>query len=264
MKKIINKYLPLTFNIIVGFIVVITAVSIATIALTKKVNETNANYNQNITATVVKQSVTILSLTDGVIEKVYVKTGDEVKKGDVLVRMSNSSLQDKIRVYEQFQNNVSAQTEANLSKLDLNNLTVYAPIDGIIGEVSATDGSSVSQFTKLMTIYSSNGIRLLANLTEGQYQSLQNSHEILAYSDRLSQSFQITPTILRPDEQSSLNNSYGKKIGLYFEFNNPKDGVSLLNNEDLKLQFGNKQEGAQKPIDFFVNFWNGLLSRPAK
>jgi hypothetical protein len=79
------------------------------------------------------------------------------------------------------------------------------------------------------------------------------------YSERLNQSFPVKVEKLRPEEKDPTG-ANKKKIGLYFTFVNKDDSASLLHNEDLELKLISTEEQVSKPIDFFVNFWNGLLS----
>lgn len=241
------------------FILVITiALGISTIALTRKVNQSQTNLN-SLSGTVVKEKVVVLTLTRGIVNVIQVKNGQPVRKGDVLVKMSNPVLENNFKVYQERTDNESAQTEANIAKVSLDNLTIKSPVDGVVGELYTAEGSSVDEFSKVMLIYSSKDMRLQADLTGPQYQKIQKLSKVNAYSARLNQDFTIVPGLIRADEKAT-NGTNEKKIGLYFSFANENQAAALVHNEDLTLNL-EETTRTRKPIDIFIDFWNGLLSR---
>jgi len=260
-----NKQTVFTYviNVVVLLLVGMIAFSVATIAMTKKVNESRSSIDSGIKATIAKQAVPVLSLSRGIITRVYVRTGDEVKRGDLLVSMTNPLLEDRVRVYQQFQENESAQTEAGLARSSLNYLTISAPADGVVGDVFVTEGASVNEFEKVVTLFSSRDVRVLAELTEDQFQNVQRKNEVFIFSSRLGQTFAVVPSILKPDQTTPLP-LQEKKIGMFLTFKNQADASSLLNNEDVELRLDNQDNTVRKPADIFVDFWNGLISRPTK
>lgn len=254
MKKIFIFFINLFY-----FVTVIAlSLSISTIALTKKVNESKA-FSNNLKGSVVKQKVVVLTLTSGIIDKIHVKNGQAIKKGDLLVKMSNPILENNYKVYQQRLNNESAQTEASIAKVNLENLTIKSPVDGVVGDLYTSEGSSVSEFSKVLLIYSSSEIRLLTELTATQYQKIQKLTQINAYSARLNQDYVIIPGLLKADEKTPTTIAE-KKIGLYFTFKNNDQAAALLNNEDLQIDLENADQ-TSKPIDLFTDFWNGLLAK---
>jgi multidrug resistance efflux pump len=254
MKKVFI-FLINTFYFI---FVIALAFSISTIALTRKVNESKAFIN-NLNGSVVKEKVVVLTLTQGIIDKINVKNGQTIKKGDILVKMSNPILEDTYKVYQQQINNESAQTEANLTKTRLENLTIKSPVDGVVGELYASEGSSVNEFSKVLLIYSSSEIRLQADLTTTQYQKIQKLSQVNAYSSRLNQNYEIVPGLLKAEEETPTEVAE-KKIGLFFTFKNNAQATALLNNEDLHINLEDS-DITNKPLDIFTDFWNGLLAK---
>ncbi len=239
-------------------LIIILAFSISTIALTRKVNESRA-YTNNLEGSVTKQKVVVLTLTQGIVDTITVQSGQHVKKGDVLVKMSNPVLQSNLKVYEGRVNNESAQTEANIAKVSIENLTVKAPVDGVVGELYTAEGSSVEEFSKIMLIYSSDDVRLQTELTGDQYQTIQKRSQVNAYSSRLNKNFIIVPGLLKADEKTPTGPNE-KKIGLYFTFKDNAQATDLLNNEDLQINLEDTTK-TRKPIDIATDFWNGILAR---
>lgn len=244
-------------NIFFFAIVVLSAFAVSTIALTKKVNEYRSQYTRGITATVIKQQLPIVSFSQGYIKKIYVKEGKEVKKNDLLVEIDNPVLRGKVEALQAYPDNVSAQTEAKVAQEELKRLSIYAPADGFVSDITITEGSPVDTFSKLMTLYSNENVEVLADLTDDQYLAAQQMHEIKVYSKRLNQDFVVRPDVLRPDKKKG--DFQIKRIGLYFGFKDPVGAKSLLNNEDVELQLQTQADNTRKPIDVFVDFWNSLL-----
>lgn len=238
--------------------VIAIAISVATIALTRKVNQYRSQFRQGIKATVIKKEVPILSYSRGIVKKINARVGQEVKHNAVLAELDNPALRSKVDVLGEYEDNVSAQTEVKVAQEELKNMTVTAPVNGVIADIVATEGSPVEALNKFMTMYSNTNVRLLAQLTVDQYQIIQKLPEVKAYSPRLNQNFTLKPYILSPDEKTPLQYEE-KKIGLYFKLANEADASSLLQNEDLDLQLETPGEKIIKPVDYFVNFWNGLL-----
>lgn len=253
MKKVLSFFI----NTIYFILVIAIAFGISTLALTRKVNQSQTSLN-SLSGSVVKEKVVVLTLTRGIIDVVNVKNGQPVKKGDILVKMSNPVLENNYKVYQERTDNESAQTEANIAKVSLDNLTIKSPVDGVIGELYTAEGSSVDEFSKVVLIYSSNEIRLESALTGPQYQKIQKLSKVNAYSARLNQDFTIVPGLLKAEGKTTTGNE--KKIGLYFSFANDKQAAALVHNEDLTITLEDNSK-TRKPIDIFIDFWNGLLSR---
>lgn len=240
-----------------GFVSLL-AVGITTYALAKKANDYREQTNKEASGTVIKEIIPALTFTKGIVKNVNVKVGQSVKKGQLLLEVDNPVLREKVDTLQKFKNNSSAQTEARVAEAELEGLNVVSSVDGVIGEINVNTGSPVDDFTKVITIYSNDNVRLLSHLSFKQFQLVQKLHEVRAYSPRLNQSFVVLPELLNPNETTNQETKE-KKIGLYFKFKDPLDAASLLSNEDLNLELKNKAS-ISRPIDIFVNFWKGFLS----
>lgn len=255
MKKILVFFL----NTLFFLIVVIISIGISTFAITRKINEYNAQYSKNFSGSVVKKTIPVLSFTKGIVKKINIETGDKVKQGEVIITLTNPPLENELKALKEFPSNASAQTQAKVYEQQIKMLTIISPSNGLAGEINVSEGTAVDEFTKLLTIYSNDNIRFFANLSIDQYQAVQHSSIVNAYSPRLNQSFVINPDNINPNEKKAVNYE-GKKIGLYFKFKDPQGAVSLLNNEDLSIQIPNKSsDKLNTPIDIIVNFWNYVI-----
>jgi multidrug resistance efflux pump len=258
-----KKSLHIFVNIIFFATVITVACAIAMLALVKKIDQERIQYNDGLTGTVVKQSVPVLALSQGIVKKVYIRPGEEVKKDQLLVELDNPVLAGKIQALQNYPDNVSAQTEATVAEEEKKGWKMYAPVDGVVTDVLVTEGAPVQELTKVVNIYSNDNILLLAYLSNDQYAALQQLHTTKAYSQRLNQDFTIEPDILQPDEKTDNYNE--KKIGLYFTFKDNQEAQSLLNDEDLDLNLTpSSSQPVFKPIDYIVNFWNFITKQHKK
>jgi len=258
-----------TVNIIFGLVIIIIVIAVTTISLTKKINDYVAQNQQNIIATVEKNDVPVLSFTKGFVKAVNVREGQVVKKGDLLVEVSNPLLEQQVRVLLAVPDNASAQTEGQIAKIELQYNKVYAPVDGTIGDINTTVGSPVDEYSKLLHIYESTDTKLLAYLTVSQYQLATKMSKIPAFSQRINQDFYISPSILKPNQnlptdstnqlQPQVSEAPSNTIALLFKLNSSQDADSLLNGEKLNLDLSSHQNQVYKPIDYIVAFWNRLI-----
>lgn len=246
-------------NIIYFFIIFLLALAIATMALTKKVNDYNNQLSADVRGTVIKRTIPVDTPIRGIVKVLNVQIGQEVKKGDLLAELDNKELESKVKILDPYKNDPSAQTEAKIAQEELKSLEIYAPIDGIVGELYVTEGSPVDDLGKILTIYSNEDIKLLAYLRVRDYQIVSQLHEIRAYSERLNQNFYIVPDILSPELFTSQTTG-DKRIGMYFTFKDKADATYLLNKEDLILRLDALEQEVLKPIDIFIKFWNSVFS----
>lgn len=238
------------------------AAIIATIAITIKVNEARSNLEIVIPVTVEKNEISVLSLQSGVVQNVTVSVGQSVEEGDILVEADNPQLRARIETLEQFTNNLSAQTEARVGIIQLENLTSTAPKNGTINNVFVNAGHPIEEGTALVTMLTHDNSRLLAEFTTEEYLLAKKAGTVRAYHSRLYQFFEIRPTEVRPDVSDAQpgSDSDEKKIGLYYEFVNPEDASAMIHNEDLEITLYDTDTITYKPIKYIVNFWDKVLS----
>jgi multidrug efflux pump subunit AcrA (membrane-fusion protein) len=255
-----KKLLSITLNTLFFTIIIVIAFAVATIALTRKVNDYRQQYNKGIKGTVIKEVVPVLSFSKGIVRKIHIKVGEKVKKHELLVEVDNPVLQGKVNALQAYPDNISAQTEAKVAQQELGSLNIYSPLDGVVSDITVVEGTPVEELGKVVMLYANENMRLLGDLSVNQYTVVQQLQQIQAYSPRLNQTFTIIPDILKPDEKTASDFA-DKKISLYFVFKNKRDAISLLNNEDLDLQLAKQDEISTKPIDIFVDFWNSTLAK---
>ena len=254
-----RRFVSFLFNFMIFATIIVVALAVATVGLTRKVNKYREEYRRGVMATVFKEIIPILSFTRGTVKTINIHVGQEVKKGDVLVEIDNPALRGKIAALQQYGENVSAQTEAQVAQVEIRYFIISAPADGIIGEVQVTEGSPVEDFTQLAVLYANENTKFLSELTVDQYAVVSRSPTLLAYSKRLNQHIRLKPDILKPDQKDPERQGAEKKIGLYFTLLDSSGSAQLVHNEDVELLLSPTNEGGKRPIDYFVDFWNGML-----
>jgi multidrug resistance efflux pump len=73
------------FDVFVGVLIFILAAAVSTIGLTIKANQYKTDQTNQIKVTVYKKPIPVLASTKGIIQKVHVRPGQEVRRGDVLI-----------------------------------------------------------------------------------------------------------------------------------------------------------------------------------
>ena len=113
---------------------------------------------------VAKDDKTIKSYVSGVVKKVYVQEGDEVKRGDLIAELEDDeyrlSYEKAKKAYEEAlisgsESDISIKKlELNIAKKKLDEAKIYAPFDGIIADVFVSDGDIVGNGAKIARVVS--------------------------------------------------------------------------------------------------------------
>ena len=128
------------------------------------------------------------------IEKIYVDVGDNVRKGQVLVQLDASNLQQlKLQVENQkiefgrtsqlYQVGGASKAEYDNAKLQLDvlstqlrqlmqNTQLVAPISGVVTARNYDDGDMYSQGQPVLTIEQTNPVKVMVNISEVYYKQV--------------------------------------------------------------------------------------------
>lgn len=135
-----------------------------------------------------KQKMDVMARVNGEVKTLYVKRGDQVKKGQKILTFDNERLeiqkqkQEQELKYLQTQYALAIREETGVEqitmqmeqaalalkemKLDQKNQTVIAPIDGIITQLSTLEGSAVAVGTPVATIQQLDPVVIVVKLSE--------------------------------------------------------------------------------------------------
>src|SRR5258708_37764070 len=113
------------------------ALAISTLALTRRLNSFESTQTP-LLLRVDKEEIVMSNSVVGRVNKVYVKAGQHVKKGELLVSLADDASQAKINTLQQFaKDNLSARTDASALIAQETQFEVRAPRDAIVYKVDA-------------------------------------------------------------------------------------------------------------------------------
>ncbi|WAM31790.1 efflux RND transporter periplasmic adaptor subunit [Caldicellulosiruptor naganoensis] len=104
----------------------------------------------------------VLSKVNGTLEKIFVKNGQYVKKGDLIAKIDDSQAVYKIDSLERQRLELELQRE-NLQR-QLQNYILKSPQEGFIQNLAAEEGQLVSQGMQIMTIVDDSKMKLSTQL----------------------------------------------------------------------------------------------------
>ncbi len=258
MNKNTFHHLVATFiNVLYFGIVFLTALTISSLALTRRLNSYEASQTP-LLLHIEKDEIEITNPLPGRIEKVLVSSGQHVKKGDLLIQLSDEVSRAKIESLEKVaKENVSARTEVTALKAQNDQYKIYAPRDGIVYKTHIVEGAYLVQNSLTLTMFSDSNVKLVASVSPAQYLELQKQKNLDIYSSRREQIFSV-----QLDGVSRVINTENKpsQYELNFHFINPDDASSFIQGENLNVLSRSHGEEALKPAALVAQFWNSLIS----
>ena len=240
------------------FLVVFTvALAISTLALARRLNSYQANETP-FSLQVQKEEVVLKNTVAGQVKTINVKTGEHVKKGDILVQLTDQGTNAKIEILERIgANNVSALTEAEVLKSLVPQLEIRAPRDGIIYKVQVVEDMYVQHNSELIVLFSDDNVRLIGMVPPEQYLDLLKQKKLDVFSSRREQVFGVK---LEAVSRVIPATQYQPSVyELYFQFVNVKDAASFIQGESVDVVAKTREDVGFKPGKRIQAFWNSLV-----
>lgn len=258
MKQNIFRNTVIFFTNVGYFLLVLFfALALATLALTRKLNSVDTS-RYILLLTVSKEQEQISNSVVGRVDKVNVQPGQSVKKGDVLIEMSDAATAAKLKTLQRVTDNVSAQTEASVLKSQLSQYKIIASKDGVIYKIMVSEGSYLSTQMPVIELFSNGNTKLLSQVTALQYADLQKQVKLNAYSSRLEQLYNIelegVSKVLAIDEKTGE-----PRYEISFHFTNPEDGNSFIQGENMDVVSRSRDDEMFKPAYIIAKFWNSFI-----
>jgi len=242
-------------NSIYFIAVFVFAFVVAGLALARKTNSQRLTSNE-FALTVVKDEVALNNPISGKVETIFVAPGQSVSKGDTLVQLSDEISEAKLATLEKYKNdNLSASTEAQILKSNLERLTIVAPRNGTINSVDVSTGSYLTQNTKVLTMIADDGVKLHAILPSRRLSEVEQAKAFEALSSRLGLSYTV---VFTGTSRVSGNLNGELSYELLFEFKNPEEGSAFLNGDILDVKWVTNSS-ARKPNEVITDLWNSLI-----
>lgn len=238
--------------------VLLIALAISTQALARRVNTYEAT-RKPLFFSVEKEQVEVTNSVTGRVDYVAVTTGQHVSKGDLLVRLVDDSLSQRIASLESFaETNLSAKTELEVLKARLSEYEIRAARDGVIYSIDAVEGSYLNSNSSILTLFADSNVKVVGILDQSQYAEIQNNRQLDVYSPRFEQvyniSFEGVGRVVDPKEGSNSANYEVK-----FKFTDPNEGPAFIDGERLEVISGNGDEEVMHPSMKITKMWNTLI-----
>lgn len=246
-NKLINAFYILT--------IFLFTLGVSTLALARKVNSYKNN-STLMTFTVDKDDIIIANSVVGRIEAINVQPGQHVDTGDILIELTDDSLEAKLNTLERFGGeNLSALTQAQLIRAQESEYQIKAPRSGIVYQIDAAEGTYLPVNTKIITLFADNDVRLTTFLSARELEQIQRVGALDVFSPRLEQSYRIDYQGVGRVKQDDDN---GELYEAIFTFAGEGVGVEFLEGETLEV-IGVSQDAAKRPADYVTDLWNKLL-----
>lgn len=253
MNKSKKSVVSILFDILGVIILLLLSLGIGSYSLARKVYIEGQQYKQVVKGVVSKENVTLVSKTRGVITSVNFKTGDLVSKGDLLITIDNPLLKQTIDAYEKFPDNLSAKTQAEVARKELEYQNIYSDINGVVGKVFVTESQSIQDLSQVMEIYSNDEVEIISQIEPKNYLALSTKNEIVAFSERLNQEILITPIQVLPEVE--VDNE-SRKIIQIFKLVDQIQNKDLLEQEEIEISLATSADVPRRPVDYLVEFWS--------
>ncbi len=121
------------------------------------------------------------------IEEFFVEEGDEVTKGQPLIKLYSSDLLDKIELkredYETKRETLAEKSQMPVEQIERLNptrgLTITSPLGGMVTELDVTDGEEIGAGKTIARIVDNSKYIVKAKLTELEYQKVKEGQKVV-------------------------------------------------------------------------------------
>ncbi|MCA9365198.1 MAG: HlyD family efflux transporter periplasmic adaptor subunit [Candidatus Moranbacteria bacterium] len=239
------------------FLVVFSvAFVIATQALSRRVNSYEATQTP-LFFSVEKERVVLSNSVTGRVDSIEVLTGQHVREGDLLVRLVDDSLAERVETLESLsEENLSARTELALLKAKESSYEIRAPRDGVVYEVQAAEGSYLSTNSPVVILFADDNVKIFGTVNRAQYADIQSDKDVDVYNSRFEQVYKISfEGVGRVQSSTGLEERYE----INFRFSDSNDGAAFIDGEGLEVISKNTDGEATRPSERVRDLWNKLI-----
>ena len=164
------------------------------------------------------KNVAVFPEAMGIIDEIYVKSGDQVKKGQVLAKLDDAILQKNLmdlesnyefvnELYEKQKklwdkkvgsevqylsaknNKESLENKIGLLKEQIDMLYIKAAVDGVVEETSFKIGQTVSNTAPVFRIVNFSGLKVTAEVAEGYAMNVNKGDRVVVYIPDLNKGY---------------------------------------------------------------------------
>lgn len=254
-----NQYRNVAVNTFYFVAVFALALAIASQALARRVN-TYEITKQPLLFSVSKEKVVISNAVTGRVDEVPVTIGQHVRKGDLLVRLSDDTLAKRLDTLRNVsEDNLSARTELELLQTQTQAYEIRAPRDGVIYQIDVAEGSYLNSSTAVLTLFADTNVKLVGSVSPTQYAEIQKNKDLDVYADRFEQVYKVT---FQGVGRVVPGNRYDEsKYEVQFRFADDEDGAAFIEGETLEVVSPNQDNQASRPSLRLTRLWNKLMGQ---
>lgn len=248
---------PLIVNTLYFSFVFLAAFAIATQALARRVNTYEAT-RKPIFFAVEKEKVAVSNSVTGRVETVAVTTGQHVRKGDLLLRLVDDGLIDRVNTLKDLaEDNLSAKTELALLEAKKSEYEIHATRDGVVYQIQAAEGSYLTTNSPVIVLFADSNVKLSGMVSQEQYAEIQKNKDMNIYSSRFEQIYHITfEGVGRVQPANAYEDS---RYEVKFRFADKDEGAAFIDGESLEVVSKESGEGGFRPLTRVANLWNALI-----
>ncbi len=252
-----SKIFTTILNSIYFLLVFVVAFAIATLALVRKVNSYEAS-REPLFFSVLKENIQMTSPVSGRLDSVEVKTGQHVKRGELVAQLSDESLERKLIALEEVgDQNLSASTEAQVLRSQKEQFSIRAAKDGVIYKIESAAGSYVGPGSPLITMFADEKVKLIGYVNPTQYAEIQRNKDMNVFSSRFQQIYKITlEGVGRVQSGEGLDQN---KYEVIFGFVDTEEGPAFLEGESLEVVSAQNNDDVKRPVTRIVELWNRFI-----
>jgi membrane fusion protein (multidrug efflux system) len=227
------------------------------------------------------KNVAVFAEAMGVIDEIYVKSGDQVKKGQVLAKLDDALLQKSLKdlesnyeflneLYEKQKklweqkigsevqylsaknNKESLENKIILLKEQIDMLYIKAPVDGEVEETSFKIGQTVSNMAPVFRIVNFSGLKVIAEIAEGYAMNVNKGDKVIVYIPDLKKEYSgIVNFVGR--YINNTNRTFQIEVRLNDSYSNLKANMIAV----LKLNDYKSPDAVVLPINVIMNDLGG-------
>ncbi len=242
-EKKLNRIIAAALAVIILFVILLSTKVInlggsSGVPELRKTKVVRGNITNSVTgsgALTSTSSKTIAPNVNGKVTKIYFKQGDKVKAGDLLYELDDTSAKLNVDTIKNNMQQTQLQQDTNVA--GVNNLTVTAPYQGQVTNITVKKGDSVGKNSPILTITDNSKLKLILPFNTTDAASIKIGQSATVYIQNFMQT--VTGKVTSIDTMAYSSTNGGQLCNVELAVDNPgsiKDGMKA--NADIDISGG--------------------------
>lgn len=217
---------------------------LASVTLGSGTSAVKAVKNVNITST---KSSSFKAQVSGTVESLYVRNGDYINTGDLIMILKNDDLKENLNDAVSSLND--AYEDLNNEKENLDFYTIIAPIDGVVTSINVSSGDYVRSESNLLTIVNNDNVEFDIEVDELDINDVTVGAEVKVTIDALEEtaSSPLTGYVTNVSiEGNSMNSVTSYPVTISLEGN---DKIKMGMNCSAEIIIQSKENVLTVPVE---------------